>query len=284
MNNFKTFLLMLVMTLILIAIGNILGGTQGMVIAFVLAAVMNFASYWFSDRIVLSMYRAKKIEEQDMPELYSIVRNLTRQASLPMPGLYFIDTPMPNAFATGRNPSHAAVAVTRGIVDLLDSRELSGVIAHELSHVKNRDILISTIAATFAGAVFILARMAQFAAILGGGRSGRDSRGGVFSLLAIAIIAPVAAMIVRMAISRSREYQADASGARISGDPLSLASALRKLESGIQHNRAEVNPSTAHLFIVNPLKGGSILALFSTHPPMADRISRLENMARGPIS
>lgn len=284
MNNFKTFLLMLVMTLILIAIGNILGGTQGMVIAFVLAAVMNFASYWFSDRIVLSMYRAKNIEEQDMPELYSIVRNLTRQASLPMPGLYFIDTPMPNAFATGRNPSHAAVAVTRGIVDLLDSRELSGVIAHELSHVKNRDILISTIAATFAGAVFILARMAQFAAILGGGRSGRDSRGGVFSLLAIAIIAPVAAMIVRMAISRSREYQADASGARISGDPLSLASALRKLESGIQHNRAEVNPSTAHLFIVNPLKGGSILALFSTHPPMGDRISRLENMARGPIS
>ncbi|MCK9263481.1 MAG: zinc metalloprotease HtpX [Desulfomonilia bacterium] len=284
MNNFKTFLLMLVMTLILIAIGNILGGAQGMVIAFVLAAVMNFASYWFSDRIVLSMYRAKKIEEQDMPELYSIVRNLTRQASLPMPGLYFIDTPMPNAFATGRNPSHAAVAVTRGIVDLLDSRELSGVIAHELSHVKNRDILISTIAATFAGAVFILARMAQFAAILGGGRSGRDSRGGVFSLLAIAIIAPVAAMIVRMAISRSREYQADASGARISGDPLSLASALRKLESGIQHNRAEVNPSTAHLFIVNPLKGGSILALFSTHPPMGDRISRLENMARGPIS
>ena len=284
MNNFKTFLLMLVMTLILIAIGNILGGAQGMVIAFVLAAVMNFASYWFSDRIVLSMYRAKNIEEQDMPELYSIVRNLTRQAPLPMPGLYFIDTPMPNAFATGRNPSHAAVAVTRGIVDLLDSRELSGVIAHELSHVKNRDILISTIAATFAGAVFILARMAQFAAILGGGRSGRDSRGGVFSLLAIAIIAPVAAMIVRMAISRSREYQADASGARISGDPLSLASALRKLESGIQHNRAEVNPSTAHLFIVNPLKGGSILALFSTHPPMGDRISRLENMARGPIS
>ena len=219
MNNLKTFLLMLVMTLILIGIGNILGGTQGMVIAFVLAAVMNFASYWFSDRIVLSMYRAKKIEEQDMPELYSTVRNLTQQASLPMPGLYLIDTPMPNAFATGRNPSHAAVAVTRGIVDLLDSRELSGVIAHELSHVKNRDILISTIAATFAGAVFILARMAQFAAIFGGGRGGRDSRGGVFSLLIVAIVAPLAAMIVRMAISRSREYQADASGAHISGDP-----------------------------------------------------------------
>ncbi|HPD20389.1 MAG: zinc metalloprotease HtpX [Pseudomonadota bacterium] len=284
MNNLKTFLLMLVMTLILIGIGNILGGTQGMVIAFVLAAVMNFASYWFSDRIVLSMYRAKKIEEQDMPELYSTVRNLTQQASLPMPGLYLIDTPMPNAFATGRNPSHAAVAVTRGIVDLLDSRELSGVIAHELSHVKNRDILISTIAATFAGAVFILARMAQFAAIFGGGRGGRDSRGGVFSLLIVAIVAPLAAMIVRMAISRSREYQADASGAQISGDPLSLAGALRKLESGIQRSRAEVNPSTAHLFIVNPLKGGSILALFSTHPPMEERIRRLEHMARGPIS
>ncbi|HON37681.1 MAG: zinc metalloprotease HtpX [Desulfomonilia bacterium] len=284
MNNLKTFLLMLVMTLILIGIGNILGGTQGMVIAFVLAAVMNFASYWFSDRIVLSMYRAKKIEEQDMPELYSTVRNLTQQASLPMPGLYLIDTPMPNAFATGRNPSHAAVAVTRGIVDLLDSRELSGVIAHELSHVKNRDILISTIAATFAGAVFILARMAQFAAIFGGGRGGRDSRGGVFSLLIVAIVAPLAAMIVRMAISRSREYQADASGAHISGDPLSLAGALRKLESGIQRSRAEVNPSTAHLFIVNPLKGGSILALFSTHPPMEERIRRLEHMARGPVS
>lgn len=284
MNNLKTFLLMLVMTLILIGIGNILGGTQGMVIAFVLAAVMNFASYWFSDRIVLSMYRAKKIEEQDMPELYSTVRNLTQQASLPMPGLYLIDTPMPNAFATGRNPSHAAVAVTRGIVDLLDSRELSGVIAHELSHVKNRDILISTIAATFAGAVFILARMAQFAAIFGGGRGGRDSRGGVFSLLIVAIVAPLAAMIVRMAISRSREYLADASGAHISGDPLSLAGALRKLESGIQRSRAEVNPSTAHLFIVNPLKGGSILALFSTHPPMEERIRRLEHMARGPIS
>ncbi len=284
MNNFKTLFLMLVMTLILIGIGNILGGTQGMIIAFVLAAVMNFASYWFSDRIVLSMYHAKKIEEQDMPELYSTVRNLTRQASLPMPGLYFIDTPMPNAFATGRNPDHAAVAVTSGIVDLLDSRELSGVIAHELSHVKNRDILISTIAATFAGAVFILARMAQFAAIFGGGRDGRDSRGGVFGLLAVAIIAPIAAMIVRMAISRSREYQADASGAGISGDPLSLASALRKLESGVQRSRAEVNPSTAHLFIVNPLRGNSLLALFSTHPPMEDRIRRLENMARGPIT
>jgi heat shock protein HtpX len=284
MNIFKTFFLMLVMTLILIGIGNLLGGTQGMIIAFVLAGVMNFASYWFSDKIVLSMYRARKIEESDMPELHSIVRTLTHSASLPMPGLYFIDTPMPNAFATGRNPKHAAVAVTKGIVDLLDSRELSGVIAHELSHVKNRDVLISTIAATFAGAIFILARMAQFTAIFGGGRGGRGNRGGVIGLLGIAIIAPIAAMIVRMAISRSREYQADVSGARISGDPMSLAHALRKLDAGVQHSRAEVSPTTAHLFIVNPLKGKSLFALFSTHPPMEDRIRRLEAMAYGPVS
>jgi len=283
MNTFKTFFLMLALTLILIGIGNLLGGTQGMIIAFVLAAVMNFVSYWFSDKIVLSMYRAKKISESDMPELYSTVRTLTHAASIPMPGLYFIDTPMPNAFATGRSPKHAAVAVTKGIVDLLDARELSGVIAHELSHVRNRDVLISTVAATFAGAIFILARMAQFAAVFGGGR-GRNNRVGIIGLLVVAIIAPIAAMVVQMAISRSREYEADVSGARISGDPLSLASALKKLQAGVQRSRAEVNPTTAHLFIVNPLSGRSLSALFSTHPPMEERIRRLEVMAYGPVA
>jgi len=283
MNPFKSFLLMLALTLILIAVGNLLGGTQGMVIAFVLAAAMNFVSYWFSDKIVLAMYRAKKIEQGDMPELYSIVRNLTGAASLPMPGLYFIDTPMPNAFATGRSPKHAAVAVTKGIVDLLDARELSGVIAHELSHVRNRDVLISTVAATFAGAIFILARMAQFAAIFGRGR-GRSGGTSVIGLLLVAVVAPIAAVIVQMAVSRSREYQADVSGARISGDPMSLAHALKKLQAGVQRSRAEINPTTAHLFIVNPLSGRSLSALFSTHPPLEDRIRRLEGMAYGPIS
>lgn len=282
MNTIKTFILMLAMTLLLIVIGNILGGRQGMIIALVFATGMNFFSYWFSDKIVLSMSGAKKIEESDMPELYSIVRNLTQSASLPMPKLYLIDTLMPNAFATGRNPSHAAVAVTKGIMGLLDARELSGVIAHELSHVRNRDILISTIAATLAGAIFILARMARFAAFFGGGRD-RGNRGGALSMVIVALIAPLAAMVVQMAVSRSREYQADLSGAKISGDPLALAHALQKLTSGVEHNRQDVNPTTAHLFIVNPLSGKSLSGLFSTHPPIEDRIGRLESMSHGPL-
>jgi heat shock protein HtpX len=283
MNTLKTFLLMLGLTFLLMAIGNILGGRQGMIIALIFAGIMNFASYWFSDKIVLSMYRAKEIREADMPELYSIVRNLTQSDHLPMPRLYMVDTPMPNAFATGRNPQHAAVAVTTGIMGLLNGRELGGVIAHELSHVKDRDVLISSIAATMAGAIFILARMAQFGAMFGGMGRDRENRGGVIGLLAVAIIAPLAAMIIQLAISRSREYQADFEGARLTGDPMALADALQKLASGVRQNPVNVNPVTAPLFIVNPLKGQFLSTLFSTHPPMGERIRRLEEMAHGGI-
>jgi heat shock protein HtpX len=279
MNAVKTFVLMLVMTLLVVWVGQLVGGQQGMIMALIFAGVMHFVSYWFSDKIVLMMYGAKEIKPGDMPQLHDIVERLTKSSGLPMPRLYFIDTPMPNAFATGRNPEHSAVAVTRGILDILSDEELSGVIAHELSHVRNRDILISTIAATAAGAIFMLARMAQFAAIFGGGRD-RDGEGGnPIGLLVVAIIAPIAAMIVQMAISRSREYQADETGAKISGNPLALAGALRKLTEGVKRNPTEVNPTTAHMFIVSPFAGKSLLTLFSTHPPLEDRIQRLEKMA-----
>jgi heat shock protein HtpX len=265
------------------AIGNLLGGRQGMIIALVFAAIMNFATYWFSDKIVLSMYRAKEIGETDNPKLYSIVKNLSQADGLPMPRLYIVDTPMPNAFATGRNPSHAAVAVTTGIMGLLDNRELGGVLGHELSHVKDRDVLISTLAATIAGAIFILARMAQFGAMFGGMGRDHENRGGVLGLLAVAILAPIAAMIIQLAISRSREYQADYEGARLTGDPLALADSLRKLDAGVRENPVNVNPVTAPLFIVNPLRGQFLSSLFSTHPPMGERIRRLEEMAHGSI-
>ncbi len=283
MNTLKTFLLMLGLTFLLMAIGNILGGRQGMVIALVFAGIMNFASYWFSDKIVLSMYRAKEIKEADNPELYSIVNNLAGADHMPMPRLYLVDTPMPNAFATGRNPQHAAVAVTTGIMGLLNSRELGGVIGHELSHVKDRDVLISTIAATIAGAIFMLARMAQFAAMFGGMGRDRENRGGTIGMLAVAIIAPLAAMIIQLAISRSREYQADLEGARLTKDPTALADALQKLVAGVKQNPADVNPVTAPLFIVNPLKGQFLSTLFSTHPPIQERVRRLEEMAHGSI-
>lgn len=280
MNTFKTFILMLALTLLLVWLGGVIGGRQGMVIAFVIAAVMNFVSYWFSDKIVLAMYRAKEAGSGQMPELHSIVSRLASSAGLPKPRLYVINTSMPNAFATGRNPNHAAVAVTTGILDILSKDELEGVIAHELSHVKNRDILISTIAATIAGAVFMLSDMARFAAMFGG-IGGRDSedRGGGIAVLAAAIIAPIAAVVIQMAISRSREYQADASGAAISGKPLALAGALRKLALAPRSRRDKVSPATAHMFIVSPLSGGSFLTLFSTHPPVDKRIKLLENMA-----
>lgn len=278
MNALKSFILMLVMTLLVIWVGQMIGGRDGMIMAFVFAGVMNFVSYWFSDKIVLMMYGAKEIKETEMPGLYDVVRRLTQSAKIPMPRVYIINTNMPNAFATGRDPKHAAVAVTRGILDILNDEELAGVIAHELSHVKNRDILISTIAATMAGAIFMLARMAQFAAIFGGG--GRDrGNGNVLGALAVAIVAPIAAMIIQMAVSRSREYFADETGAKISGKPLALANALRKLQAGVRHNPANVNPTTAHMFIVNPFSGKSLLTVFSTHPPMDDRIKRLEAMA-----
>jgi heat shock protein HtpX len=248
--------------------------------AFMLAAGMNFFSYWFSDKIVLSMYGARQIEETDDPRFYGIVSRLAQRANLPMPRVYLIDSETPNAFATGRNPEHAAVAATSGIMRILSDDELAGVMAHELTHVKNRDILISTIAATFAGAITYLAHMAQWAAIFGGGRRDDDEGGGVFGMLFMAILAPIAAMLVQMAISRSREFGADAGGASISGNPLSLASALQKLEMANQRIPMETNTATAHMFIVNPLTGGGLMTLFSTHPPITERVARLQDMSR----
>jgi heat shock protein HtpX len=280
MNTLKTTFLMALLTVVLVTLGGALGGQGGMGIALVMAAGMNFFSYWFSDKMVLSMYGAQQIEESDDPRFYGLVRRLALQAGLPMPKVYIIDTETPNAFATGRNPEHAAVAATTGILRILSDDELEGVMAHELAHVKNRDILISTIAATFAGAITYLAHMAQFAAMFGGGRHDDDEGGGIFGTLLMAILAPIAAMLVQMAISRSREYGADAGGASICRHPLSLANALRKLEMGNERIPMDATPATAHMFIVNPLTGGGLMSLFSTHPPMAERIARLEEMAR----
>ena len=278
-NIFKTALLLGVLTAMLVLIGGAIGGQQGMVIAFFAALVMNFFSYWFSDKMVLAMYRAQPLDEASAPIVYRIVRGLTTRAGMPMPRIYLIPTDTPNAFATGRNPEHAVVAVTEGILRILDEEELEGVLAHELSHVKNRDVLISTIAATLAGAITYLAHMAQWAAMFGG-RSSSDEEGGLNPIAAIlmAILAPIAAMLVQMAVSRSREYQADATGARIAGKPWGLAKALEKLQMAQQVAPMEANPATAHLFIVNPLSGRSLMNLFSTHPPLEDRIARLRAM------
>jgi len=280
MNMLKTTLLMGLLTALLVTIGGALGGRNGMAMAFLLAAGMNFFSYWFSDKIVLSMYGARQIEETDDPRFYGIVRRLAQRANLPMPKVYLIDSETPNAFATGRNPEHAVVAATSGIMRILSDDELAGVMAHELTHVKNRDILISTIAATFAGAITYLAQMAQWAAIFGGGRRDDDEGGGVFGMLFMAILAPIAAMLVQMAISRSREFGADAGGASISGNPLSLANALQKLEMANQRIPMETNAATAHMFIVNPLTGNGLMTLFSTHPPIPERVARLQEMSR----
>jgi len=281
MNTLKTTFLMALLTVLLVSLGGALGGRGGMGIALVMAGVMNFVSYWFSDKMVLSMYGAQEIGESDDPRFYGIVRRLAQRAGLPMPKVYLIDSDTPNAFATGRNPQHAAVAATTGILRILNEDELAGVMAHELAHVKNRDILISTIAATFAGAITYLAHMAQFAAIFGGGRNSDDDEGGgIFGMILMAILAPIAAMLVQMAISRSREFGADAGGASISGNPLSLANALQKLEMGNQQIPMAANSATAHMFIVNPLTGGGFASLFSTHPPMAERIARLQEIAR----
>jgi len=280
MNAIKTTLLLTALTLILVVGGEALGGRSGMTIALAIAVVMNFGAYWFSDKVVLRMSRARPATEAEAPELYSVVRELATRAGLPMPKVYVIDDPSPNAFATGRNPEHAAVAATSGILRILDRDELSGVMAHELAHVLHRDILIGTIAATMAGAISMLAYMAQWAMIFGGGR-GSDDRGpgGAITAIAMMILAPLAAMLVQMAISRSREYGADAGGAKICGNPLWLAAALRKLERGVAARPMNVNPSTAHMYIVNPLHGGGLASLFSTHPPMAERVQRLEAMA-----
>ena len=280
MNTLKTTFLMAMLTVLLVMVGGAMGGKNGMTMAFIMAAGMNFFSYWFSDKMVLSMYGARGITEADDPRFYGIVRHLAGRAGLPMPRVYVIDSDTPNAFATGRNPEHAAVAATSGILRILGDDELAGVMAHELAHVKNRDILIQTIAATFAGAITYLAHMAQWGAMFGG-RSDDDERGGVFGLIAMAILAPLAAMLVQMAISRSREFGADAGGAAICGQPLSLANALQKLEMGNrQIPMQQASAATAHMFIVNPLTAGGLMSLFSTHPPMPERIARLQEMSR----
>lgn len=284
MNSAKTAALMMGLTILLVFAGGALGGQGGMIFAFVFALAMNAFSYWFSDKVVLKMYRAKEATEQEAPELYDVVRSLALRANMPVPKVYLIPDDAPNAFATGRNPQHAAVAATTGILKILSRDELTGVMAHELAHVRNRDILIGTIAATIAGAITLLANMAQWAMIFGGSRSDDDDGGGILGLIAMMIIAPIAAMLIQMAISRSREYQADATGARLCGNPLWLASALRKLEIASKRVPMDANPATAHMFIVNPLRGGSVAKLFSTHPPMDDRVARLERMAHGAIN
>jgi len=283
-NLFKTAVLLAALTSLVVLIGQAIGGQQGMLVAFILAVAMNFGSYWFSDRIVLAMYRAQPIEEGRAPDLYRIVRRLTTKAGLPMPRVYLIPSDAPNAFATGRNPQHAAVAVTEGIMRMLDDEELEGVLAHELSHVKNRDTLTMTIAATLAGVITYLAHMAQWAAIFGGGRRDDEegSGGSAVGALLMAILAPIAAMLIQLAISRAREFQADASGARLAGKPWGLAKALEKLEMASRMAPMEATPATAHLFIVNPLRGDGLLALFSTHPPTQERIARLRALARQP--
>jgi heat shock protein HtpX len=278
MNNIKTLFLLVTMTLILIWAGAAMGGKQGMTLALIFALVMNFFAYWFSDKIVLKMYKAKEVTEAEAPELYGTVRRLAQKAEIPMPGVYIIDQDQPNAFATGRNPQHAAIAVTTGIMRILNQEELQGVIGHELAHVKHRDILISTIAATIAGAISFLAQMAQWAMIFGH-RGDDDEGGSPIAAFVMMIVGPIAAMIIQMAISRSREYVADEGGARIAGNPRYLSGALRKLHLASQKIPMDANPATSHMFIVNPLSGGGILKLFSTHPPIEERISRLESMS-----
>ena len=279
-NVFKTGLLLAVLTVMLVLIGGAIGGRQGMLIAFFVAVAMNFVSYWFSDKMVLAAYGAQPIEEASAPRLYAIVHRLATRAGIPMPRVYMIPSETPNAFATGRNPEHAVVAVTEGIMRILDEEELEGVLAHELSHVKNRDVLISTVAATLAGAITYLAHMAQWAAMFGG-RSRDDDEGGSnpIAMILLAVLAPIAALLVQMAVSRSREFQADATGARVAGRPWGLAKALEKLQMANQAMpMADATPATAHLFIVNPLSGQTLMRLFSTHPPLEERIARLRAM------
>lgn len=282
MNTIKTGILLGALTGLLMLLGGLFGGKQGVYIAFFLAAAMNFFSYWFSDKIVLKMYNARKVTERDYPELYAMVKNLALRAQLPMPGVYIIPSDSPNAFATGRNEHHAVVAVTESIMRILNRDELEGVIAHELSHIKDRDILIGSVAATLAGAVVMLANMAKWGAIFGGlgNRDSEDEGGGIIGLIVMAVLAPIAAMIIQMAVSRSREYLADSEGAQLSGKPLGLAGALEKLSRASQVVPMDANPSTAHMFIVNPLTGRSLMNLFSTHPPIEERIARLRSMRR----
>ncbi len=281
MNTFKTFFLMVVLTVILVGLGGIIGGRSGAMIAFAVAFLMNFVSYWFCDKIVLRMYSAREVSERESPQLYSSVATLAQRAGLPMPRIYIIEDDSPNAFATGRDPEHSVVAVTTGILRILAREELEGVLAHELSHIKNRDILIQSVAATLAGGITMIANWARFAAFFGGGSSDDDDgRGNIFTVIIFSIIAAFAAVLIQLAISRSREYLADDSGARLAGNPLYLAGALRKLNAGVARNPMNgVNPSTAPLFIVNPFSAGGIRSMFSTHPPIEERIKRLEDLA-----
>lgn len=283
MNWLKTTVLLAGMTGLLLALGAAFGGETGMVLALGLAVVMNFGAYWYSDRLVLKMHHAQRVNRQQAPQLYDTVEELARRAGLPMPAIYVIQDDSPNAFATGRDPQHAAVAATTGLMRLLSREELAGVMAHELSHVSHRDILISTVAATIAGAIAMLANMAQWALIFGFGRGGdSEEGGGGIGALVMMILAPVAAGLIQMAVSRSREYAADKRGAELCGNPLWLANALRKLEAAARRvpmQRAESHPASAHLFIVNPLRGRDVAKLFSTHPPIDDRVGRLERMA-----
>jgi len=283
MNMLKTVFLMTLMMALLMVVGSMVGGEQGLIMAFGISLLMNFGSYWFSDKIVLMMYRAKEVSEAESPRLYSLVARIASQAQLPMPRIYIIPGEAPNAFATGRNPEHAAVAATEGILALLSDDELEGVLAHEFAHIKHRDILTGTIVATMVGAITFIARMAGWSMMFGGAsRDRRDSNG--ISELAMMILAPIAALLIQMAISRSREFAADEGGAQICGRPLSLANALRKLEQGTTRLPMEhVSPASAHLFIVNPLVGGGIAKLFSTHPPVEERIERLQKLAMGGI-
>lgn len=277
MNTAKTVLLMAGLTVLLVVAGGLLTGTrQGMLMFFAISMVMNLVSYWFSDKIVLRMYGAREVGQAEAPVLYGVVSDLARKGNLPMPKVYIIPSQAPNAFATGRNPNHAAVAATEGILRLLTREELTGVMAHELAHVSNRDILIGTIAAAVAGAISMMAQMAFF---FGGSRRDDDRGGGnAIAAIAMMILAPIAAMLIQMAISRSREYAADATGAKLCGNPRWLASALRKLHMGAQRIPMDANPATAHMFIVNPLRGGGLSSMFSTHPPMEERVARLEAM------
>jgi heat shock protein HtpX len=282
-NWFKTTVLLGVLTVLIIWIGHLFGGRQGMVVAFVLAMGMNFFSYWYSDTIVLKMYRAREVNPGQYPELQDMVGRIAERADLPVPGIYIIPEDSPNAFATGRNPQHAVVAVTEGLLKLMNRDEIAGVLSHEMAHIKNRDILIGSIAATMAGAIMILASMARWTAFLGGG-SGDDEEGGLgtLGLLIMSILAPLAAMIVQMAISRSREYHADAAGAGFAGQPQGLANALEKLGAYSKRLPMHSNPNTAHMFIVNPLSAGNLANLFSTHPPLEERIARLRGKGTVP--
>ena len=279
-NVLKTSILLAGLTAFFIIIGNYLGGQNGMIIAFLFAVIMNIGSYWFSDKIVLAMYRAQPVNPADFPDLYQMVSELALSAGIPVPKIYIIPNDTPNAFATGRNPEHAVVALTEGIVRLLSRDELKGVLAHELAHVKNRDILIGSVAATLAGAIMLMANMARWAAIFGGfSRDDEEGGGGILGMIALSILAPIAAMLIQMAISRSREYHADATGARMAGQSHGLARALEKLGYASKRIPMRVNPQTAHMFIVNPLGGVHLANLFSTHPPIEERIRRLRALA-----